>query len=366
MECYNCLKVAGFNLVFSTRIDYPPEINFKAISMCCRHDLQTDTDGRPMDFPSSELTQSPEETLKNFMSMRENVIAKGKWGGVEGINRDKKFACYHCKEWQKADWNFITRINFINLSIYPSPCQCNCCYCSVYRKSFDKNNDKLIASAYEKIFETLRLAKTQKLIETNADWYVSSGEITIHPFKKDILDLVKGEKVRFFTNGFIFDEDIARELHDNPMASINISIDSGTAETWHKVKGVNNFNRVIENLMMYRKFANHAEQITIKYIILPGINDSDNDFISCVQILKNLGVSALKLSRDARIVQAMDRKTSSDKVEMLDETIVNSGSRLANYCLTNGIKPLFTVGEAGYTPKETEKILQLADKILEK
>ena len=81
MECYSCHEMANFHFVINGRIDFPPEINAKVISMCCRNYLRTDVDGSAMDFPLSALTQSPTETLEQFMAMRAKAIAKGKWGG---------------------------------------------------------------------------------------------------------------------------------------------------------------------------------------------------------------------------------------------------------------------------------------------
>lgn len=160
---------------------------------------------------------------------------------------------------------------------------------------------------YEKIFELLQFAKKQKFIAPRgvAHYQISNGEIAIHPFKDHILDFVKVERACFFTNGVIFDEGIARELHDNPLASINISIDSGKPETWHKVKGVNNFIKVRENLVQYSKNCFHPNQITVKYIILPGINDDYEDFISCVNFINSLNISNLRISRDANVLTAM-------------------------------------------------------------
>ena len=275
--------------------------------------------------------------------------------------KDPKFSCHHCKDWVKANWNISPFITYVNLSIYPSPCQSRCCYCSVGRTNI---NDYAL-TAYEKIFDTLELARKQELIAPRgvAMYQVSSGEITIHPLKDRIMKLVKGEKVCFYTNGFIFDEDIARELHDNPLSSINISIDSGTPETWHKVKGVNNFNKVVENLMMYKKYSCHQDQITVKYIILPGINDSDRDFIACISLLRALGVNTLAFSRDISIPFSIKNREKYSSNAIVAENIVIAAARLRANCVIRGIKPYV---HEFYTQKEKEHILMLSKKILEK
>ena len=209
----------------------------------------------------------------------------------------------------------------------------------------------------------MQLAKRQRIIAPvgNAHWQVSSGEIAVHPYRKEIIDLVKSERVTFCTNSFIFNEDIARELHDNPMAGINISIDSGTAETWHKVKGVNNFPKVLENLVQYWKCSCRPGQITVKYIVLPGINDSDEDFISCINVLKSLDVTSFSLSRDVRVQHKLDTRAQSAAGEILDETCVYSASKFVALCKLVGLKP--AVGGT-YTSKERESINRLSDNIV--
>ena len=285
-------------------------------------------------------------------------------GGVEGISKDKKFACYHCKEWFKANWKFSPFISFVGLAMYPSPCQCRCSYCGVNKRVFDKNEDNSITVTYERIFEMLRFARNQKILAPKGylDVQVACGEITIHPYKEHILDLVKGDRVRFCTNAFVFDRNIALELHNNPKAIIEISLDSGTAETWHKVKGVDNFRVVLENLSRYRQYSARAGQIAVKYIILPSINDSMDDFISCVNILKSLDVTNLILSRDLRVVNAPDIREQSANNEILDRKCIDSAARLTLICRFNGIGT--TMLNIAYTQKEKESILRLANKFI--
>ena len=61
---------------------------------------------------------------------------------------------------------------------------------------------------------------------------------------------------------------------------MNVSIDAGTRETFHKIKGVDGFERVCENLQEYHK----AGCVTLKYIFLPGINDKKEDIDGFVDL----------------------------------------------------------------------------------
>lgn len=243
----------------------------------------------------------------------------------------------------------------------PTVCQGRCFYCTQREdilKTWKNNPD--VTAGYQKVFDVLNLAKAEKLISPDAFWMIASGEITVHPYRKEILNLVRGEAVMFFTNAFIFDKDIARELHDNPRASINLSIDSGTAETWRKVKGVDNFNHVLENLKNYSAVAHHPEQITLKYIVLPGINDSEEDFQSVTNIKKFLHISNFNVSRDNRIFVKLSGTGGVIADKVFDPKLIESAARLSAIHM----KKIGSVSFSNFTPEEERQILILAKEIL--
>ena len=134
---------------------------------------------------------------------------------------------------------------------------------------------------------------------------------------------------------------------------INLSIDAGTAETWHKVKGVNNFNTVIKNVEKYHKVSSRNGQITLKYIIFPGLNDSDDDFNSVIKIMKDVGTTGLDLSRDNRY------KYEQDNTE--NEKLIQSAARLATLLYINR----FQFGMFTFKPDEREKIIAIVKRNLQ-
>jgi len=98
----------------------------------------------------------------------------------------------------------------------------------------------------------------------------------------------------------VYYEQIAKNISANISSSINFSIDAGTSETWHNVKGFDNFNIVNTNLKKYRANSNHSEQIHLKYILILGVNTHEHDYIGVVKIMKELGINHLILSCDIR------------------------------------------------------------------
>jgi len=298
----------------------------------------------------------PKESLDNLINLRKEFLLENFKIGFLGENNCKRNVsetCTKCANFVNANIiNHISnKITSVNFSVYPAPCQCKCIYCHIhdtFAANFIKEKHE---PYYEKIFNILEYGKEKNIISKHAYWQISSGEITIHPYKDRIFNLVKDNNACFFTNAFIFDEQIANNLSVNPHSKINLSIDSGTAQTWHKVKGVNNFETVLTNLIKYSNCSSRAGQITLKYIVLPGINDTVDDYNSLVEIMKILNCNHLSISRNTTFKYTLNESDS--------KKLINSAAHLVAVLQKNNI----TFDMFPYTSQENKMILELAKKI---
>lgn len=337
MVCRSCGLIQNNALTF---------IEFKGkpvISLCCE----------PIpDIPHIEFEETPEESFRKFVGECRIVDLE-----CRGLKDDsKRFftkGCVNCSQFQQGNYYNDGLVHYVNLSIYPAPCQCRCIYCDVHTKDQNTNTESAI-KLYDHIFAFLELAIKYGLIADNVIWQVSSGEIAIHPHHDRIMKFLKGKTATFYTNCIKFDEDIAQNLNDNPNSAINLSIDAGTRETWHKVKGIDNFDRVTENLSKYFVKTTHPGQITLKYIILPGINDTYEDFTSIVEIMKVLNVKHLTIARDL-----------SKKYDMSKQDIVNLTGAAA-YLLAILYKNNMSADMFTYSPEEMKMSIDQANEIASK
>lgn len=332
MKFYGCISLASLYLNFNGRIDS----DNKAVASCC----ELLPDGAQV--PAVSMEGSAEEILNSFINNRNSVIDYLKQEGNKArkIRKDEWLGCKKCIQLQKKNWNVESSIKYVNLSAYPSPCQCKCFYCFA---CLNWDNSPKVLQAYEKMFDVVELAEKKGLISADAYWQVSSGEITIHPYKERFLKIVENKKVYFYTNAFIYDEDIANILRRNKNAKINISIDAGTPHTWKKIKGVDNYKEVCENLIAYRKAAIAANQIEIKYIILPGINDSKEDGEGLLKLLDLLDASYVIFSRDMLVKYSSRRE---------NYRLLKSAARLFWLCLKKNI----SIIQYYYSSQELRKI----------
>lgn len=338
---FGCSMIKMFALQINKRIDSGEN----CYSLCCE----------PIDNqPAVAFRNSAHETIEDFIKMYEGVISEGKkFANCNQGNRLYTTACSKCGNYKLGEWDGDGLIHFVNLSMYPAPCQCNCIYCDVHKDGKGVFSKVTCDDYYEQMFDTLNYAREIGLIDKNAIWQISSGEIAIHPYKDRILNLIENQQVVFFTNCFIFDEGIAKNLSSNPNSSINLSIDAGTPQTWLKVKGVNNFELITENLVKYFNASVRPGQINLKYIVLPGINDNLRDYRSLIEIMKILNIDFLSISRD----NSLKYNKNSEQFKHL---IVATGYLLAMLKKNNMSADMFS-----FTPDERNVVYELANKLLE-
>lgn len=360
MKYRSCTYIERFHLNFNGLNGHHNENdNMGCIEFCCLSLA-----------PGVTLSDTADESIKSVIKKRSEIIAESKvFSELEGSDHDKTrdftASCAKCPYYNHTAGEGDGLIHFININMYPAPCQSKCIYCGVHSSKNSVLNKHLHAEGYEKMFKAIEWARDNNMIATDAVWQAASGEISIHPYKDRILDLMKDETSKFLTNCFVFDEKIAEILSRNPQSSINLSIDAGTSGTWYKVKGVNNFHTVRENLTKYSAKAICPEQITLKYIILPGINDNLVDYQGVIGIMKHLNIKKLIISRDNRfriekLIISHNRLRRGLRKEQYNLTDEATGY------LTAMLKKNYMIAENGsFWPDEYEKVGAIADKLLE-
>ena len=283
---YGCSWIKMLALKINTRID----TNEECIALCCE----------PVEKqPAVGFGSTAKETVGNFIKMHQEVVVESKKYANCGENVKRLYTdgCVKCGNYKLGEWDGDGLIHYVNLSMYPASCQCKCIYCDVHSSDKGRLNKASSEEYYQKMFDMLNYACEIGLIAEDALWQISSGEITIHPYKDRIYDLVENRRAIFFTNCFIFDERIAEILSLNPYSSINFSIDAGTPQTWFKIKGVDNFELVTDNLVNYYSASIRPDQITLKYIVLPGINDTLRDYQSLIEMMKILKINTTNIKK---------------------------------------------------------------------
>ena len=340
---YSCPAINNLTLTFDGQID----IDRKPIGFC-REAIQN--------IPALSLCKKPKEIMEDFFRMRRDVLSEGKIE-INDTERVLTKACLKCIKYIPMQKPKDSIINCIKISTFPALCQCKCVYCTASGHDMTDTtrfHTETVMKSYEKVFDTIEYAQKNGMIASNAVWHIVSGEITIHPYKNRIYDLVNNNTAWFFTNCFTFDKRIADNLTENQNSCICFSIDAGTPETWKKVKGVNNFAQVIENLTRYRTAGCHSKQIALKYIVLPGTNDNLEDYSALTTIMKRLNIGILEISRDYAHGKYITYNSISEKS---GQELINATAYLVAILLKSGLNMKLYYA---FSPVEKDTIMSLA------
>ena len=328
----SCMDLEHYSLIITTTCD-----TYKVfLTPCCEMAL-TRTTGDNID--------NPNEAINNFIEFRRNMIEENKRVyHTDDRTRIYTNQCVNCPKYIVKDWSDRSdNITFFALSMGHAPCQSKCIYC--YNGSYNYELTDEGKEVYDKVFNFMKFLKTNDFINKNAYCQTSSGEISIHPYKDKILDIVDGFNVMFLSNCFKFDQGIANHLTKSPGSYINLSIDSGTSVTWKKVKGFNNFYTVVSNLYKYRRYCDqttNTQQLTLKYIVMPDVNTRCQDYLGVIKLMKKLDVRNLIISRNL----CYNPDNSSDEYRYLFDCIIE----LAYTCRSNGLS--YTLFFGGFTEDE--------------
>lgn len=211
---------------------------------------------------------------------------------IEKLRKKEKTSCEGCPMLQPGF--YAKKPTVTSLAVGPkfsgTRCNCSCIYCIQSASLGLKDEQKLtgydihrIASEYYDGINFIILAE---------------GEPSIMPQIDDLFEIVEEKKwsVQFNTNAITYSERVAQVLGKQKNSLVTVSLDCGTPETYRKVKRVNQFKRVVDNL---RAYSENGCMINLKFILLPGYNDNFEDIDSFINIAKELkNLSRVVISQD--------------------------------------------------------------------
>jgi len=152
--------------------------------------------------------------------------------------------------------------------------------------------EKYQSSVYDDLNIAMDTIMASGVMHEDAVIAFGVGEPTIDSNHAAFLRKIEKHPLILFSNGYLFSDAVADVLRRG-CAELCVSIDAGTPETYHKIKGVDGFKQVCANI---RKYAEHGTVI-LKYILFEGINVNDAD-IGGFYALADETAAMVLLSRD--------------------------------------------------------------------
>lgn len=303
LECV--LKFGGSAYSFCNAIDKSvriPELPFSAVNHT----------------PDEDILESLKQLRLTAMGDMENSGAGGGW--CIGCSHIKTEYCHPNFD----EWNLST----LSIGTY-SVCQLKCVYCN--NKWIPKPNSR---TDLERVMKFSKKLIADGIITKSTDILICNGEISINPMINHILEGFTENPCRFETNGVIYSSKIERVLKGG-LSSISCSLDCGTEESYYKIKGHRYFSDVCNNL---KRYSQHSS-VALKYILLPGLNDSKADIDGFFCFANEISASSITLSRDVIDIESFDRNI--DVVLSTISYFVES-AKIRNIELK--IVPYFTMG----------------------
>jgi pyruvate-formate lyase-activating enzyme len=230
-----------------------------------------------------EYIQTYNKLTEKFKTLKKQQIDALKIS--KGVNEVCAQCKIVCEEWYptetKSWW-----VNYFGRNV----CNFKCAYCCSSTQLLKDVDDVPLLS---------EVIDTYREIGMLSDFYSvvlsTSGEPTLHPKRKELFEHFDGYALVVNTNGSVFDDDLFALMQEK-MVRIVVSIDSGTPETFEKIKGLNVFEKVVDNLKRYQSAA--VGFVVPKYIVTLGINDNEADADGFISLVKELGSPYIIIAYD--------------------------------------------------------------------
>ncbi len=144
------------------------------------------------------------------------------------------------------------------------------------------------------------------------------GEPTLMENFEELVDLLasNGSRLRILTSAIKFSPKIEEYLSKDKCLVV-ISIDSGCKETYEKVKLVDKFNIVCENIEKYARAVINPENVMIKYIIIPGVNDNLKEIELFFELMKKLHIKCVAVDIEDCYARKYDYKNISPHIYLI-------------------------------------------------
>lgn len=287
------------------RCDYMDSgINFErnGVYVCCK----TAHRGGGMPVLADNYSAFDWDKIFFFKKMWQEQIAKGKppkpCEGCPNIVETNKIE-------EDLSLFFVDVNSFVN-------CNSRCIYCDCWSvKNFKENS---LLPRFKELFQ-------KKLLKNSNHGYIqfAGGEPALMMDFEKIVDLcIKNGIERYIinSNGIKFSRGIEKLLQKTK-ANLFVSIDSGCKQTYEKIKRVNKFDDVVKNLKKYAKAqVEYKSQVWSKFIIIPDINDNEDEILKWYDLSLNIGIKALVLDVEREWFKNHERKINL-KIEKLIELI---------------------------------------------
>lgn len=191
--------------------------------------------------------------------------------------------CYYLEErdWDDDDY-------FCEMLIgHWTHCNCNCIYCYTDEDKYYFNTKK-----FYQVLPVIKDMLEKNLIRNGGEITFGGGEPTVLEEFEDLVNLFLKygiNNIRIHSSAIKYSPAIYQGLKDGKITLI-VSIDSATPETYKKVKNINTFKAVQENI---KRYSEAKGKLYVKYVLIPGFNDTIDEIKLWMKQCQDFGVKRI-------------------------------------------------------------------------
>ncbi len=237
-------------------------------------------------------------------------------------NQKPNGVCHGCKFLTKQTvpkFEYEKQIKFFTINHF-TKCNSNCIYCGIGMKTEDIKFQLL---------PVIKQMMKEKMFNEDCLINWGGGEPLLCSEFEDIAEFFHKNHIRQAINssGIEFSNVILEGLKDGSM-SIQISPDSGTEETYIKIKRQNNFNRVWENI---KKYAQYPDMLFVKYIFF-SMSANENDIRQFIEKCKEAGVKHIVIDCESN-----SANNPNSPFGNINEDIINQAILMKKLAIENNL-----------------------------
>ena len=249
---------------------------------------------------------------EEYLHVRNKLIENFKKGIIPDV-------CRKCHYLEEKEWDESVGFQLISLAHKTKCSICNCIYCTLSLGDKDKKKESNNMETYD-ISPLLEYYREENMILPGCTLSVSGGECV--EYSDGELEyithfaLVNDCIIEYLTSAVKYSECIAAALATIP-SRIVVSVDSGTKETYEKIKRVKAYDIVWDNLKRYIQQSqnNKLGTVCIKYIIIPGVNDTLNEVQAFINKCKEVNCKEILIDMEFTYIATNQYNTAEGNLK---------------------------------------------------
>ena len=196
--------------------------------------------------------------------------------------------CMNCPFLKQEAWDERNYLDCLYISHW-SECNSKCSYC------YSVKHPEEFKNANYSILQILKNLTDNGILRRNSKILFGGGEPAMLNEFEDIINFLieKGfQNIRVHSSGIKYIPCLENGLREGKI-HLTVSVDSGCRETYKKIKNVDCYEIVRENIKKYAQFKTKSDEanVSAKFIIIPEINDNKEEIEKWLIANKDAGLS---------------------------------------------------------------------------